>query len=122
MFRRLGLTILRKGAVDIICDGEMFILLCEPASPRRCGGQGDVMAGMVGLWMGWSKAYYDGAKRSQKSSFPPLGIISAYAGSYLVRNFAVSAFEKMKRSTLTTDIIKSIPEVLEKEFPVESKL
>ena len=42
-----GLTILRKGYVDVITDGTDSILSGSFGAPRRCGGQGDLLAGTV---------------------------------------------------------------------------
>jgi len=106
-----GVTILRKGAVDIITNGDQFCLISEPHSLRRCGGQGDILAGVIGLWLHWCCMYPD----STQIAIP---ITAAYAGSYLTRQFAVDAFNKYKRSTLTTDMIECIPTVMDKEFPL----
>ncbi|XP_065316930.1 ATP-dependent (S)-NAD(P)H-hydrate dehydratase-like isoform X3 [Gordionus sp. m RMFG-2023] len=39
-----GITICLKGPKDIISDGK-FVMLCDrPGSPRRCGGQGDLLS------------------------------------------------------------------------------
>lgn len=44
--------ILRKGAVDIACDGSLIRKFDgHPASPRRCGGQGDILAGMLATFL-----------------------------------------------------------------------
>lgn len=108
-----GITILRKGAIDIITNGNKFILISKPYSLRRCGGQGDILSGIIGLWLYWCKQY----KQDDDNC-----IIAAYAGSYLMRHFAVEAFNKYKRSTLTTDMIDCIPNVMQREFPIVSSL
>merc|ERR1712228_514111 len=105
-----GVTILRKGAIDIICNGREFILIGEPCSLRRCGGQGDVLAGICGLWLHFSSMY---RKENEKNTMS-VPLIAAYAASYLTRHIAAEAFNKYKRSTLTTDMISCIPYVLEK--------
>lgn len=47
-----GCTILQKDATDIIArDGfESITIDCE-GSPKRCGGQGDILSGLVGTWV-----------------------------------------------------------------------
>lgn len=42
-------TILRKGRYDVISDGHHAILVQHGGSPRRVGGQGDVLSGAVGV-------------------------------------------------------------------------
>ena len=46
-----GVTIVQKGHVDIITDGQVLLECSEKGSLRRCGGQGDVLSGaMAGAW------------------------------------------------------------------------
>ncbi|KAL7210221.1 hypothetical protein ACSBR1_031729 [Camellia fascicularis] len=40
-----GVTILRKGKSDLISDGETVRSVSIYGSPRRCGGQGDILSG-----------------------------------------------------------------------------
>ena len=48
-----GVTIFRKGAVDVISNGEVVFGINEEGSMRRCGGQGDILAGSLGLLSHW---------------------------------------------------------------------
>ena len=127
-FTRMGATILRKGVVDIISNGDEFILLSDPMMFRRCGGQGDILAGMTGLWLSWSVKYFKQKLKQQSdvnsnaAHFGPLDIVSAYAGAYCLRQFACRAFEKKKRATLTTDMIECIGDVMNEQFPINSSL
>src|SRR3989338_3928220 len=53
--RALGnVTILKKGAVDIISDGNSLALCRLEGAPRRCGGQGDLTAGALGTFAAWT--------------------------------------------------------------------
>lgn len=49
-----NVTILQKGATDMISDGRMVVECDEAGSPRRCGGQGDVVSGLAGLFLSWA--------------------------------------------------------------------
>ncbi|XP_021731075.1 ATP-dependent (S)-NAD(P)H-hydrate dehydratase isoform X2 [Chenopodium quinoa] len=40
-----GVTVLRKGNSDLICDGDAVCSVSIFGSPRRCGGQGDILSG-----------------------------------------------------------------------------
>ena len=53
----LGVTIIRKGEYDIISNGKIAFIIDEQGSPRRCGGQGDILAGNLGVAIYW--AYRD---------------------------------------------------------------
>jgi len=116
-----GVTVFRKGAVDIVCNGEKFILISKPCSLRRCGGQGDILAGVIGLWLHWCRVY-EAKNQSKETEHFTSTITASFAGSYLMRSFASAAFEKFQRSTLTSDMIECIPVVLQREFPILSSL
>jgi ATP-dependent NAD(P)H-hydrate dehydratase len=45
-----GPVLLSKGQHDIITDGRQLLLVTQEGSPRRCGGQGDVLTGKVVEW------------------------------------------------------------------------
>ncbi|XP_034200020.1 ATP-dependent (S)-NAD(P)H-hydrate dehydratase isoform X3 [Prunus dulcis] len=91
-----GVTILRKGKSDFISDGETVKSVSIYGSPRRCGGQGDILSG---------------------SSKNP-ATLGCIAGSALMRKAASLAFDNKKRSTLTTDIIEYLGRSLEDICPV----
>jgi hypothetical protein len=40
-----GPLLLSKGQVDVITDGQQSLVVTADGSPRRCGGQGDVLTG-----------------------------------------------------------------------------
>mmetsp|Transcript_65390 Transcript_65390/g.80049 ORF Transcript_65390/g.80049 Transcript_65390/m.80049 type:complete len:382 (-) Transcript_65390:16-1161(-) len=126
-----NITILRKGAIDLICNDNQFIILCKPYILRRCGGQGDILAGLCGLFLDWTLKYYtksinnnsidNESKDNTETNINNIGIISAFGGAYLLREFADEAFKTYKRSTLTSNMIDVIPSVMEREFPVTMK-
>lgn len=131
-----GVTILRKGPVDIVSDGRHTFTCSEAGSPRRCGGQGDLLSGSLGLFSHWShdalrgslenahQNKVDGATSSSSSSptiyqrYSPT-IIAALAASMLTRRCARLAFAKNGRSTTTTNLITEIREAFSGLFPVD---
>jgi ATP-dependent NAD(P)H-hydrate dehydratase len=48
-----GVTIVSKGQVDIISNGVVTLTCTENGSPRRQGGQGDVLSGIMAAFVGW---------------------------------------------------------------------
>jgi ATP-dependent NAD(P)H-hydrate dehydratase len=40
-----GPILLSKGPQDVITDGQLLLRVDAAGSPRRCGGQGDVLTG-----------------------------------------------------------------------------
>ena len=50
-----GVTVLRKAEHDMITAGADVFILREIGSPRRCGGQGDILAGCVAVALHWQQ-------------------------------------------------------------------
>ncbi|GAB4851133.1 hypothetical protein Ancab_030427 [Ancistrocladus abbreviatus] len=111
-----GITVLQKGKSDLISDGNTVSSVSIFGSPRRCGGQGDILSGSVAVFLAWA--------RQSISTKGDLGIwpsnptmLGCIAGSALLRKAASLAFEKRRRSTLTCDIIESLGTSLEDICP-----
>lgn len=53
--RYLGVAILKKGTLDIIASplSNSAFEIDESGAPRRCGGQGDILAGALGVSLHW---------------------------------------------------------------------
>ncbi|KAI5650580.1 hypothetical protein M9H77_36585 [Catharanthus roseus] len=107
-----GVTILQKGQIDFISDGEKVSAVSAYGSPRRCGGQGDILSGSVAVFLSWARQCT--AKEELSMTPTSLGCIAASA---LLRYAAFLAFHDKKRSTLTTDIIEYLGRSLEEICP-----
>ncbi|XP_020976229.1 ATP-dependent (S)-NAD(P)H-hydrate dehydratase isoform X2 [Arachis ipaensis] len=90
-----GVTILKKGKSDLISDGDTVKSVSIYGSPRRCGGQGDILSG----------------------SCKNPAVLGCVAGSAMMRKAASLAFCHKKRSTVTGDIIECLGESLEDICP-----
>ncbi|XP_022659393.1 ATP-dependent (S)-NAD(P)H-hydrate dehydratase-like isoform X1 [Varroa destructor] len=113
-----NVTILAKGGVDIVSDGLSLVLGDETGSPRRCGGQGDILAGLLGVFSYWA---FNAQKTGMLSQACPLGpgIVAGLGASMVTRRCARQAFRRMKRSTLSTDIVDEIRDSFAVLFPVD---
>lgn len=49
-----GVTVLLKGSEDMVCAGGDIYSLRERGSPRRCGGQGDILSGALAVALHWA--------------------------------------------------------------------
>ncbi|KAH3763613.1 carbohydrate kinase protein [Pelomyxa schiedti] len=102
-----GVTIVQKGVVDKISNGEITVICEEEGSPRRCGGQGDILAGSMTTFLYWiNKAHPEHA-----------GVVAALAACTLTRTAARIAFTHHHRSTTTINILEHLEEALEQHFP-----
>ncbi|GAB2215787.1 hypothetical protein Drorol1_Dr00020188 [Drosera rotundifolia] len=111
-----GITVLRKGKSDYISDGETVCSVSIFGSPRRCGGQGDILSGSIAVFLSWARkaASIEGSPGSRPMNPTIVGCV---AGCALLRKAASVAFEEKKRSTLTSDIIECLGTSLEEISP-----
>jgi len=114
--QQLGnVTIVRKGASDLITDGTS-VFVCDLAnSPRRCGGQGDLLCGSMGTFLHWALTADANGTIEKENGYHP-AMIAAYAACLLTKQCNRLAFENLGRSTTTADMIDSI-HVAMREFP-----
>ncbi|KAJ4954720.1 hypothetical protein NE237_011503 [Protea cynaroides] len=116
--RRIGgTTILRKGKSDLVSDGETVNTVSTFGSPRRCGGQGDILSGSVAVFSSWARQQTPSAEEESSGSTPNPMVLGCIAASALLRKAASVAFENKKRGTLTTDIIECLGKSLEDICP-----
>ncbi|EOA19516.1 hypothetical protein CARUB_v10002409mg [Capsella rubella] len=108
-----GVTILRKGKSDLISNGKTVKSVSIYGSPRRCGGQGDILSGGVAVFLSWAQQLKSGPESPSENP----AILGCIAASGLLRKAASLAFTKHKRSTLTSDIIECLGESLEDICP-----
>lgn len=112
--RFLGnVTITCKGKHDIITDGNNVVLCTEQGSPRRCGGQGDLLSGSLGVFTFWADdAFSTGHEHEGLRDLGPT-VTAAYAACVLTRKCNRLAFSTHKRSMLTTDMVSHIQDAFE---------
>lgn len=93
-----GVTIIKKDFQDVICNSNVEVVCEKDGCPRRCGGQGDILAGSVAAFAAWSSKYGDG----------DFLIPACFGGALLTRHAAAAAFAKVNRSMATSDILSEV--------------
>lgn len=121
----------------------------ELGSPRRCGGQGDVLAGTIATFLAWSirseaaecaivsaamhleddpateaalsKAVMAQNYRLNHVFASSASALAAYAGCLVTRVAARAAFDKKRRSMLASDVIEELGDTMQRLFPVETE-
>ena len=101
--------VLAKGYQDRIALGDSELICDTPASPRRCGGQGDLLAGTLAAFLAWSRRYQD-------LDWDTKALASAYCASFLIKQCSLVTFQKHGRSTLTSDILLELPNCFQNCF------
>ncbi|PVD34435.1 hypothetical protein C0Q70_05708 [Pomacea canaliculata] len=106
-----NVTILRKGREDIISDGNSVIKCNTEGSPRRCGGQGDLLSGATGIFFNWTLSFNNHKKESATEASEiqlGKGVIAGFMASRLTRECSRLAFAVHGRSMTTTEMIANI--------------
>ncbi|CAB1328945.1 unnamed protein product [Coregonus sp. 'balchen'] len=106
-----NLTVVLKGEEDLITDGNKVMLCRQEGSGRRCGGQGDVLSGSLGVLAHWA---YASSADMTKSVNP--SVVAAFGACSLTRQCNRQAFHKHGRATTTTDMIQEISSAFKKLF------
>lgn len=106
-----GIAILRKGANDIIAQGDTVIINSMEGSNRRVGGQGDSLTGVLATLTAWSQAYKDDLWQHGHQDFKTdddLRMIACFGASSVVRTAAKLAFKENGRAMQTSDLQKAL--------------
>ncbi|KAL4691205.1 hypothetical protein H8959_014166 [Pygathrix nigripes] len=110
--RALGnVTVVQKGERDILSNGQQVLVCSQEGSSRRCGGQGDLLSGSLGVLVHW--ALLAGPEKTNGSS--PL-LVAAFGACSLTRQCNHQAFQKHGRSTTTSDMIAEVGAAFSKLF------
>ena len=97
-------TILRKGLCDLIGSSQTPATLVSHPDPalRRCGGQGDVLAGVAAACAAWAKASGDSCPHH-----------AAVAASWIVKDAASRAFAAHKRAMSATHVANAVSDAVD---------
>lgn len=115
--KRLGnVTLICKGSIDIITDGNKVIFCTISGGLRRCGGIGDVLAGIVGTFAAWANYSLE------EDEEVPRMMLAAYGGCALTRDCTFRCFVEKGRSMVAHDIVSYIGPIFKKNFEHHAEL
>ncbi|XP_038145605.1 ATP-dependent (S)-NAD(P)H-hydrate dehydratase isoform X2 [Cyprinodon tularosa] len=107
-----NLTLVLKGEQDLISDGSKVYSCSVEGSGRRCGGQGDLLSGSMGVLAHWAHTTSTaGLIRGMNPS-----VVAAFGACSLTRQCNNQAFQRHGRSTTTSDMIQEIGPAFKKLF------
>lgn len=105
MSRRFNNAIvLKKGIVDILSNGESCYYVATESSLKRCGGQGDILAGIIGTFASFSSNLEMGLEGQLIDDREKL-LLSTLAASIVNRKASFLAFKERTLSLTTPDIL-----------------
>lgn len=96
--KKLGITILLKGPIDVVSNGDIIKLNDVHNQAMTVGGTGDVLAGITASLTSKGVEPFNAARIA--------AFLNGYAGNL--------AFKKKSYGLISTDIIEEIPNVLKK--------
>lgn len=115
-----GPVVVQKGAADRIgapgCEEEA--VCATPGCPRRCGGQGDVLAGLVGTFLSWAERGAAEERPGAVEGLPPR-VAAALGACHLARRAGRQAFRRHKRATTAPHMLAEVGAAMEEDVPVE---
>jgi len=119
---KLGhVTVVQKGATDVISNGYEVLKCEEEGGLKRTGGQGDVLSGTIGTFLAWAKNYEAGVGRDENPiQVERMPILAALGGATVTRTCSKLAFKKVGRAMQTSDVIKEVGPSYEYHFGVIS--
>lgn len=103
-------VIVLKGADDVIANKRGTLVCTEIGSARRCGGQGDILAGSMSTF-----AYWASKQTHYCDELDPV-VLAAYAASSLTRHTNKLAFQAKGRNMITTDVVELLPNAFQTLF------
>uniref|UniRef100_A0A0N5C878 ATP-dependent (S)-NAD(P)H-hydrate dehydratase n=1 Tax=Strongyloides papillosus TaxID=174720 RepID=A0A0N5C878_STREA len=110
--KELGVIVMRKGVIDIISDGNVLQTGEMGGSPRRCGGQGDILSGAVATFTYFVKKNQSTHDSNGLSNDSKSIIDGICAASDLVRYTAQKTFNDKGRGMTASDMIEKISEII----------
>ncbi|GAX75769.1 hypothetical protein CEUSTIGMA_g3212.t1 [Chlamydomonas eustigma] len=119
-----GPVVLSKGPVDIITDGKSLLECKAIASPKRCGGQGDVLAGLAGTYISWAMKKpavetesrekstrgdgYEGQDMDNTTTCSQRIMMASLAACNIMRTSSKKAYQSADRGMGAADILPQI--------------
>jgi len=135
-------TVVRKGSSDIIADSksgkEFFMPSADwlaafwfdvvffffstvqhfdvSGSPRRCGGQGDILSGSLATFAAWA-AIYRKENSTDVLDGVSLNVLAGYGACAITKQAGKQTFAKLGRSFTASDMISEIRPAFCSLFP-----
>jgi ATP-dependent NAD(P)H-hydrate dehydratase len=85
-------------------------------SPRRCGGQGDILGGTMGAILAWGKCYEDGAFGDKSVPTSKIPLLAAAGACMVTRTASKLAFAEAGRSMATQDMLGKVAAAFREVF------
>lgn len=95
-----NVTVILKAKEDRIVNGDKVLVYPVEGSPRRCGGQGDMLSGCLAAFSGWAQNCKEDQTEAQ--------MFAAFAASTLVKTCSKITFKEKGRGMIVTDMLAKL--------------
>ncbi|CAO3629030.1 unnamed protein product [Cunninghamella blakesleeana] len=104
-----GVTIVQKGPSDIIANEDHLFISNNLGGLKRMGGQGDILSGIIATFLAWGKGYEEDLwEHNHDIQSKDISAYASWCACTIVREASSLAFEKYKRSVLTSHMLEEI--------------
>ncbi|KAI7900938.1 Ribokinase-like protein [Cokeromyces recurvatus] len=104
-----GVTVVQKGTVDYITNGDEVLKCDIDGGLKRMGGQGDILSGAIAAFLAWGKAYENNVwEHSNEVETKDIALYATYGACHITRTSSRLAFQKYGRSVLTSHMLEEI--------------
>ncbi|KAI9361944.1 Ribokinase-like protein [Pilaira anomala] len=104
-----GVTVVQKGTIDYITNGDEVLQCDVQGGLKRMGGQGDILSGAIAAFLAWGKAYEENVwKHSNEIDIKDISMYASWSACNITRTSSNLAFKKYGRSVLTTHMLEEI--------------
>jgi ATP-dependent NAD(P)H-hydrate dehydratase len=107
-----GPVVVQKGSADTISDGQQTIACTREGSPRRAGGQGDVLSGTLAAFKSWAVNNPESAEDAARKLGLRPDLLACWGACATVRQAAKVAFAEKRRGELAEDVISHLADAI----------
>lgn len=100
-----NVTVVLKGQKDVIAQKNITIKCVTEGSPRRCGGQGDLLSGILTAFAAWIEI--KNPKLDHSLNITP-ELVAGYSACHIVRTCNRLVFAEKGRGMLVTDMLEKV--------------
>lgn len=116
-----GPTILQKGSSDTLSNGHSSLSNSVEGGLRRCGGQGDLLSGMTGVFLAWGQRWLDQGKDELPEGLT-VELLAAYAAGTVTRETSRRTYGRLKRAMQASDMLNDVGGAFEAVFAEEGEV
>ncbi|EGR29966.1 hypothetical protein IMG5_145150 [Ichthyophthirius multifiliis] len=113
-----NINIIHKGIIDVVTNGKEAYLTLQKSSHKRCGGIGDILSGLVGVYCCWAQKQ---AKKQPHLNEENMIILGCIFSSCLTRKASSYAYQKYNISLTAPNIIEFIGKCFTESYNLYQK-